>query len=83
MNEYIPVLYACMYCELSHGKSIYFHTLASTFTASSVLLIHNMCMYIQDGDSALMEAVLRGDNNVIEQLIKLGSDLNLQNIVGQ
>ena len=26
--KYIPVLYACMYCELSHSKSISIQTLA-------------------------------------------------------
>ena len=40
-------------------------------------------MYIQDGDSALMEAVLRGNNKVVKELMKRGSDLNLQNIVCQ
>ena len=33
---YIPVLYTCMYYELSHSKSISIQTLASNFTASSV-----------------------------------------------
>ena len=38
-------------------------------------------MYIQEGDSALMEAVRRGKTGVVKELVKGGADLNMQNNV--
>ena len=38
-------------------------------------------MYIQRGDSALMEAVRRGKTGVVKELVERGADLNLQNKV--
>ena len=40
-------------------------------------------MYIQEGDSALMVAVRWGKTGVVEDLMKGGADLNLQNKVCQ
>ena len=40
-------------------------------------------MYIQWGDSALMEAAWRGMTGVVKELVKGGADLNLQNKVCQ
>ena len=40
-------------------------------------------MYIQNGDSALMEAARRGRTGVVKELVKGGADLNLQNRVCQ
>ena len=40
-------------------------------------------MYIQRGDSALMEAVRWGMTGVVKELMKGGADLNLQNKVCQ
>ena len=42
-----------------------------------------MFMYIQEGDSALMEAVRMGETGVVKKLMKGGADLNLQNKVCQ
>ena len=40
-------------------------------------------MYIQRGESALMEAARRGKTGVVKELMKRGADLNLQNKVCQ
>ena len=40
-------------------------------------------MYIQEGESALIEAVRRGETGVVEELMKRGAVLNLQNKVCQ
>ena len=40
-------------------------------------------MYIQWGDSALMEAAWRGKTGVVKELVEGGADLNLQNKVCQ
>ena len=40
-------------------------------------------MYIQEGESALMWAARRGMTGVVEELMKGGVDLNLQNKVCQ
>ena len=40
-------------------------------------------MYIQEGDSALMMAARRGETGVVKELMKGGTDLNLQNKVCQ
>ena len=40
-------------------------------------------IYIQKGDTALMEAVRRGMTGVVKELVKGGADLNLQNKVCQ
>ena len=40
-------------------------------------------MYIQRGDSALMEAAREGETGVVKELMKGGADLNLQNNVCQ
>ena len=37
--------------------------------------------YIQEGDSALMWAIRRGETEVIKELVKGGADLNLKNKV--
>ena len=38
-------------------------------------------MYIQEGDSALMVAVKRGETGIVKELVKGGADLNHQNNV--
>ena len=40
-------------------------------------------MYIQRGDSALMEAVMSGETGVVKELVERGADLNLQDKVCQ
>ena len=40
-------------------------------------------MYIQEGESALMEAFRWGRTGVVKELMKGGADLNLQNEVCQ
>ena len=40
-------------------------------------------MYIQEGNSALMLAVRRGETGVVKELIEGGDDLNWQNKVCQ
>ena len=40
-------------------------------------------MYIQEGESALMEAVRSGETGVFKELVEGGADLNLQNKVCQ
>ena len=40
-------------------------------------------LYIQEGDSALMEAARVGKTGVVKELVKGGTDLNLQNNVCQ
>ena len=38
-------------------------------------------MYIQEGNSALMVAVRNDETGVVEELVKAGAKLNLQNTV--
>ena len=40
-------------------------------------------MYIQEGESALMMAAVRGETGVVKELVKGGADLNLQKKVYQ
>ena len=40
-------------------------------------------MYIQEGESALMEAVRRDKTGVVKELVEGGADLKLQNKVCQ
>ena len=42
-----------------------------------------MYMYIQSGDSLLIEAVRRGETGVVTDLVERGADLNLQDNVCQ
>ena len=82
VNKYIPVLYTCMYCELSHSKSISIQTLVPLQQVQCVNTQY--MMYIQrTGDSALMVAARRGETEVVKELVEGGADLNLQNKVCQ
>ena len=81
-DKYIPVLYTCMYCELSHSKSISIQTLARPLHQVQCVNTQYM-MYIQWGESALMVAVRWGETGVVKELVEGGADLNLQDKVCQ
>ena len=48
-----------------------------------VSVILHMSVITQDGDSALMIAAYRGYTETVAELVKAGTDLNLQNKVCQ
>ena len=45
------------------------------------LMMHHDNHYMQRGDSALMWAAYNGHAEVVQQMVKAGANLNLQNIV--
>ena len=55
----------------------------SNLLIQTIAIITQYMMYIQEGESALMMAIMKGKTGVVKELVEGGADLNLQNKVCQ